>query len=98
MSEKLTILKKDAIRECKQLWGEIEESGLSKSSFLEGSAGKKWVDKDYGCDCPLCEYALDSPCPKCPLVKQYGEDCYALGFKDDGKIEPSFFDAIRGLK
>ena len=95
----MKITKKKAISECKELWEEIEESGLSKSSFLEGSAGKKWLDREYECDCPLCEYALDCPkCPKCPLVKQYGEDCYALGFKDNGKIEPSFFDAIRGLK
>ena len=97
MTKKLTIYRKDAIRECKQLWEEIEESGLTKFSFLNSSAGKKWTDKEYECNCPLCEYAIGLGCPNCPLIKQYGEDCYSLGFDEDSN-EPGFFDAIRGLK
>ncbi|KKN78470.1 hypothetical protein LCGC14_0350020 [marine sediment metagenome] len=89
--------KREAIRECKGLWKEIERSGKSKWEFLESPAGKKWKDKDYTSDCPLCEYS-DGDCDKCLLLIQYGEDCYDLGYEDDRLNSPSFFEAVRGLK
>ena len=72
--------KRKAISECKKVWKEIKESRLSKEDFLETPAGRKWIDKGYANNCPLCEYASDS-CSKCPLVTQYGKDCYELGFE-----------------
>ncbi len=90
--------KRKAISECKKLWKEIDESGLSKDEFLDTPAGKKWRDKNYHSDCPLCEYAYEiNICHRCPLVKQYGRGCFDLGFGLFGR-NPGFFDAIRGLK
>jgi len=94
--------KRQAIKECKELWREIEESGLSKTEFLRTPADEKWVNKDYWGDCPLCEYSQSkegmATCNHCPLVTQYGKNCYKLGFNDDKLSLPSFFKAIRGLK
>ncbi len=93
------LTKKKAISECKELWKEIDESGLSKDAFLDTPAGKKWMDKEYESDCPLCEYAYDpiKKCPQCPLVKQYGQICFGLGFYGADR-NSSFFKAIRELK
>jgi len=90
--------RREAIRECKKLWEEIEKSRLSKMGFLNSPGGEKWWDKHYRGECPLCEYAFDlsNGCPKCPLVKQYGKDCFALGYSRFGR-SPSFFEAVRGL-
>jgi len=52
--EKLT--KEQAIKECQELWKEIEESGLSKRNFLDTGVAVKWMGKDYAFECPLCEY------------------------------------------
>lgn len=97
------ITKKEAIRECKELWAEIEESELDKFGFLNSQAGERWRDKGYVHDCPLCElaFAFRLDCPKCPLVKQYGKNCYKLGFRDRDEfndINPRFFKAVRELK
>lgn len=89
--------KREAIRECKRIWKEIEKSGLGKDDFLRSPAGKKCLDKQYRHDCPLCEYSGHN-CVKCPLMTQYGHACYVLGFEDTKVSEPSFFEAVRGLK
>ena len=91
---------REAIKECKKLWEEIEKSGLSKENFLNSSAGKKWIEKEYWNDCPLCSYVRESgykgDCIEvCPLYFQYGKDCFQLGFESD---PPRFFEAVRGLK
>ena len=37
---------KEAIQKCKEMWGEIRESGLSKADFLYiTEVGKKWKEK-----------------------------------------------------
>ena len=70
-----------AIKECKELWGEIEKSGETKYEFLNSPAGKKWLDKNYFGNCPLCEYAgskcseEEDSCSYCPLTTQYEEIC-----------------------
>ncbi len=89
--------KKQAIAECRQLWKEIEESGLGKSKFLyETDRGKAWLKKDYQGNCPLCEYTND--CHTCPLMTKYGKECRELGFTvGSNSTEPRFFEAIRGL-
>ena len=91
--------KKQAIKECKELWKEIEKSGLGKYDFLETLAGRKWLDKYYDSDCPLCEYVGGEKhdCEKCPLLIQYGRDCFDLDFEAK-PIPPSWFEAVRGLK
>ncbi len=91
--------KREAIRECKELWKEIEESGKTKYGFLGSPSGKKWRDKDYRSSCPLCEYS-GSNCTKCPLITQYGKMCAQLGFKTYGHTPglPEFYEAVRGLK
>ena len=97
--------KRQAIKECKELWGEIEKSGKTKYGFLDSPAGAKWLAKDYESNCSLCDYAK-SECPEeedscsyCPLMTQYGEYCYALGFRDPIDYSlPSFFEVVRGLK
>lgn len=100
----MKLTKREAIRECKKLWEEIEESELSKIDFLNSPDGEKWADKNYGNDCPLCEYTGFLSCQKCPLKTQYEKDCCDLGFRDldanlKGEISlPSFFEAVRGLK
>ena len=96
MTSKLT--KREAIRECKRLWKEIEKSGLTKYGFLNSPDGKKWKDKDYQAYCPLCEYTGRWNCWRCPLMVQYGETCTHLGFNDSGLSTPDWFDAVRGLK
>ncbi len=100
----MKLAKRKAIRECKRMWlgkNGIKESGLSKFAFLDSPDGKKWEDKGYVNDCPLCEYCekfrFDLTCTKCPLKAQYGKRCCELGFRDEIS-SPSFFEAVRGLK
>lgn len=104
------MIKKEAVRECKELWKEIEESGETKYGFLDSPAGGRWKDKHYYGNCPLCEYATAlrkrhptvgpelKVCDVCPLVTQYGKECTMLGFKDGGLSSPEWFEAVRGLK
>ncbi|KKM93466.1 hypothetical protein LCGC14_1208170 [marine sediment metagenome] len=93
--------KRESIRECKRLWKEIKKSGLGKVDFLSSYENSNWVKKKYRSSCPLCEYQgvrqLYPLCPRCPLVKQYGTDCFGLGYSKYGS-SPEFFKAIRGLK
>ena len=89
--------KKKAMMDCKELWAEIEASGLSKYRFLNAERDRKWLDKDYLGECPLCEYAGDD-CAKCPLVTQYGKGCQELGYHGFTRSEPEFFEHVRGLK
>jgi len=101
MISKLT--KREAIRECKRLWKEIEKSGLTKYGFLNSPDGKKWKGKGYWGNCPLCEYTKQVTkglprCSICSLVTQYGKRCRELGFDDHGHSLPEWFKAIRGLK
>ena len=101
MTKKLTITKKVAISECKKLWKEIEESGLSKNGYLfHSKAGRKWLNKDYRASCPLCKYAKQvsrkSPiCHSCPLWKQYGKCCWRFDYNIGA---PEWYTAVRGLK
>lgn len=103
--------KKEAVKECKKLWKEIEESGETKYGFLfDSPTGKKWIDKNYSGYCPLCEYATAlhkrrraaepelKVCDVCPLVTQYGKKCVYLGFTDSGMSLPEWFEVVRGLR
>ena len=93
-----------AIKECKELWAEIKESGLCKYSFIHSGAGDKWREKNYIGHCPLCEYAeygkeYSEDCHRCPLVIQYGENCSQLGFAGFHKsTTDAWFAAVEGLK
>jgi len=89
---------KQAIKKCKDFWGLVKASGLSKDDFLETPEGAKWIGK-YVHDCPLCEYVENegTPCLDCPLVIQYGKGCYELGF-DPEKPCPDFNSYIEELK
>ena len=90
--------RKEAVRECKLLWEEIEESGLSKLNFLASPAGVKWFDKEYQDNCPLCNYVADKiGCDMCPLVKQYGKRCGELGYGSNPP-DPEFFETVRNLE
>lgn len=95
----------EAIQECKKLWKEIEESGVSKEIFIiRSKQGKVWRNKKYVNDCPLCNYAyVFFNCPKCPLVEQYGEvtdtnKCYELGFEDSEIPSKEWLTYIYNLK
>lgn len=95
--------KREAIRECKRLWKEIEKSNKTKAVFFISPEGEEWRAKDYFYDCPLCEYGrgksyLGRDCDKCPLVQQYKVDCFSLGFSNQLKSKPRFFKAVKGLK
>ena len=97
------LTKKQAIKECKELWVEIKRSKLSKDDFLETEDGKKWVDKDYYQDCPLCQYVYQKDnfkdyCASCPLCIQYkGAGCYDLGY-DSLETTTKWLNVIKGLK
>ena len=93
--------KREAIKECKELWKEIKKSGETKYGFLNSPGGKKWLAKDYHGNCPLCEYkgpTVQLGCARCPLKTQYDKNCIMLGFSDLGRSSPAFFKAVEGLK
>lgn len=94
------ITRKEAVRECKELWKEIEESGLTKYEFLNSFDGAKWKAKHYQSNCPLCEYAhyFSSGCLQCPLITQYSKRCDELDFGNNMHSKPKWFGYIRGLK
>jgi len=95
------LTKREAIRECKRFWGEVIKSGLSKYRFLLWTdSGKKWWDKGYNSECPLCQYVFGEPSDKecdthCPLMLQYDMDCVELGYASDPK---AFYEYVKGLK
>ncbi len=93
--------KKQAVKECKELWREIRASGLSKEEFLDSPQGRGWLGR-YDGDCPLCELAKKTGCPNCgdvcPLFAQYGSDCFDLGYSLDIVCPPEWFEAIENLK
>lgn len=95
-----TLTKREAIRECKRLWKELEKSGLTKGEFLfDTRAGRKWLNKLYNSDCPLCEYAKrHNSCRYCPLFTQYNKGCFELGYAGWIHCSPEWFKAIQGLK
>lgn len=91
--------KKQAIKECKELWSEIKASGLSKVDFLRSAQGKAWVGRKYLFNCPLCELTKNRNCEgACPLHTQYGDGCFDLGFDGYSPCPPEWFEAIEGLK
>jgi hypothetical protein len=94
------LIKQQAIRECKELWEEIDKSGLSKNAFLGTDNGEKWRFKFYFCNCPLCEYDCQQrgKCCKCPLMEQYGKSCGTLGFRESSTPSRKWLDAIKGLR
>ena len=108
------LTEQQAIRECKELWEEIEKSGLSKDKFFDTEQGKLWEKKKYNYNCPLCELTdtrgvlatlsgkiieYSSGCKRdCPLFLQYGKGCYDLGFHDTRKPTKKWLNAIKGLK
>lgn len=98
----MKLTKKKAISECKELWAEIEESELSKEDFLKTGEGQNWRDKKYNFDCPLCQFTSHgsemNECRLCPLVIHYADDCFSLGYEPYEISDPSFFEAIKGLK
>jgi hypothetical protein len=89
------------IRECKEIWRKIKASRLSKESWLMTEDGKVYYNM-YLHDCPLCDgyFRLGAMhnCPKCPLVEQYGKDCYDLGYNEDVVCPEEWFETIEGLK
>lgn len=91
------ITRNEAIRKCKELWAEIEASGLAKYDFLDTEMGAKWNNR-YKNDCPLCEIA--DACIDCPLYQEYGKSCYKLGYKgtEHEKCTKEWFKKIRNLK
>ncbi len=91
----MNITKKKAISECKKLWKEIEESGLSKFAFMISAAGRKWLKKGYEDECPLCELNRGKGCSGCLLLLQYKHGCRELGYLGPTR---EWFNAIRGLK
>ena len=95
MQTRSLVTKREAIRECKRLWKEIEESGLSKYGFLHSPDGEKWLCKNYQDNCPLCEYASGNACDKCTLQTKYGKSCYKLDFTSH---TPEWYEAVKGLK
>lgn len=100
MIKKLELTKKQAIKECKELWEEIEASGLSKGEFLYSTKeGRRWRHKNYSCDCPPCHFdkQFNDDCTHCPLVTKYGKDCYGLGYCGKELHSLSFIEAIRNL-
>ena len=93
--------RRTAIGECKKLWGEIEDSGLSKDDFLLTPSGSTWRNK-YEAACPLCDYVTSKGnggvCEQfCPLYLQLGDDCADLGFEAERPC-PSFWEAVKKLK
>lgn len=102
MAKKLT--RRQAIRECRELWEEIAESGKDKMEFLLATpAGKKWLDKNYALNCPLCEAAkVDgiTDCQNCALHRQYGYSCLKLGYLEymPGDEDSEWLTVIRGLE
>jgi len=48
----IKLTREQAIKEAKQLWAEIEESGKCKTNFLHSPEGMKWIRKGYMCYCP----------------------------------------------
>ena len=95
--KKQKLTEEQAIKECKELWAAIEESGLSKDDFLRTEEGKAYWKKDYAANCPLCEYAATVDCNCCPLITKYGKDCFSLGFRSVVRATEKFFAAVRGL-
>ncbi len=92
--------KREAIRECKKLWKEIEKSGLTKEGFFATAMSNKWRVKSYHSECPLCQYSKvikGVGCRPCPLTEQYDKSCFELGYFKDTR-HSKFFTAIRGLK
>lgn len=92
----MRLTKREAVRECKRLWQEIEKSGETKYGFLNSPAGERWTNEHYWGNCPLCDYAPH--CIRCLLVTQYNKRCGELGFNDHGYSTPEWFEAIKGLK
>ncbi len=98
--------RKQAIKECKLLWAEIEQSGMSKMGFFDSLNGQTWEAKGYVSDCPLCNYIKRNPfravslpdCDKCPLVSQQSSLCTDLGYRFTAYAHPEWFDSIRKLK
>lgn len=97
--------KNQAIRECKELWSEIEKSHLSKFRFMKypnSPIAQKVAD--YEVFCPLCEYvkqAFETDCSenqKCPLQEQYGESCMGMGYTGDLTDLTEWYSAVKGLK
>lgn len=97
--------RRTAIRECKELWGLIEESGLSKEDFLDTPQGMRWLREHANHRCPLCRYTLAKMTELnglplcnhyCPLRTQLGKDCITLRYNDDRPTE--FIAAVKKLR
>jgi len=97
-----------AIKDCKHLWSRIEASNSNKQDYLMNHPASKFYN--YYCTCPLCEWTSDDEyefhleftnCPDtvrvCPLIKQYGKDCFQLGYSSHF-TNPFWLDKIKNLK
>jgi hypothetical protein len=85
---------KEAIRKCKKFWHDIEDSGLSKEGYLvthPEHEAHSWHD-----ECPLCEIVRS--CIQCPLYKQYGVTCSAMGYSLSSAPTRRWLDCVYGLK
>ena len=77
MTRKLKITKKQAIKECKELWKRIYESGLQKHRYMETHEHTS---------CPLCEYVMQFSyltCRHCPLITKFNKGCVELNYFGD---------------
>lgn len=94
------LTKNQAIRETKELWREIAESGVDKGSFLLSIDGAKWRAKNYLANCPLCEYTTLN-CNLCPLFEldhdttDDDNPCFHLGYN---RNDPEWFTTIQSLE
>ena len=91
----MRLKKAQAIKECKELWKRIKETGWSKRVVIFRYYPHML---DYRSYCPLCEWAHQyKGCIMCPLVKQFGETCTALGY-DSIYSTKEWFNTIKELK
>jgi hypothetical protein len=101
MTKKLHLTKRQAIKECKELWAEAERSKQDKFIVFR----RLFPEKNYFNSCPLCEYStqfvkpgshLLAKCSVCPFITQLGYSCLSLEYTLTGS--PTFFQAVRELK
>jgi hypothetical protein len=103
----LLLPKKEAIIYCKEIWADIKQSSVSKDEYFRNEKSKYYLlGKTFLNFCPLCEYTKYRAvvfkryvvsCDICPLVQQYGLDCYELGFSHSNLCSTNWYKAIEDL-
>ena len=112
MGDEMT--REESIKLCKDLWQEIQKSGMTKEEYSEGAE----IDQcHWENNCPLCEWVHQgdglgdgnkiaekvhlwcfAETRTCPLIEQYGLTCLELGYTDTQVPAQEWLDAIKGLK